>query len=501
MSKVYLVGAGPGDPELITWKGRRLLERADCVLYDNLAPRALLNLAPAGAELLYVGKKRSKHTYRQEEISAMLVERARAGKTVVRLKGGDPLIFGRGGEEVEALVEAGIDFEVVPGVTTPVGIAAYCGVPLTHREHTSVLTFVTGHEAEKIDWEKVAGAETLVLFMALTKFDDIARRLIAAGKPESTQALVARWASRADQQTITGTLKDLAGKIAEAGLKPPATFVVGAVVGLHEKFNWFERLPLFGRRIVVTRARTQASVLAERLRELGAEVIEFPTIEIREADDYEALDESIARIGEYDWLAFTSVNGVEHFVKRLDVSAVDLRSIRAKICAIGPITAKAVKALHLKVDVMPEEFVAESLIEAFAPFDLKGKRVLLPRAKVAREALPEALRRRGAIVDVLPAYQTVMPAGAREQAAEVFAEKPDYVLFTSSSTVSNCIEAAGLDALAGVRIASIGPVTSETARAAGLEVAVEARPYTIEGLVTAMLEAEAGNGTGAGPTG
>ncbi len=485
--KVYLVGAGPGDPELITWKGRRLLADADSILYDNLAPTALLDLAPSTAERVYVGKKKSKHTFSQEEISQMLVERARAGKSVIRLKGGDPFIFGRGGEEVEALARAGIGFEVVPGVTTPLGIAAYCGVPLTHRDHTSVVTFVTGHNVDQLDWEKVGAAETLVLFMGLTRFREIARRLIALGKPPATPAMVVRWATRPDQRTITGALADLADKIAGAGLKPPATFVIGEVVALRDRFDWFEKLPLFGRRVVITRARAQASRLAAQLRSLGADVIEFPTIEIREPEDTAPLDEAIARLDEYDWLIFTSVNGVEYFLKRLDASTADLRRLRARICAIGPATAAAVEALHLKVDVMPKEFIAESLVEAFAPFEMAGKRVLLPRAQVAREVLPNELRRRGARVDVLPAYKTVIPAGAPERARELFAPKPDWILFTSSSTVKNLVKAAGAKALEGVKVASIGPVTSQTARELGLLVSAEAKPYTIDGLIASML--------------
>jgi len=487
MSKVYLVGAGPGEPELITLKGRRVLETADAVLYDNLVSRTLLDYAPANAERVYVGKKKSHHTYSQDEISQMLVERAQRGKTVVRLKGGDPFIFGRGGEEVEALVEAGVDFEVVPGVTTPVGIAAYCGVPLTHREHTSVVTFVTGHDVEQIDWDKVGAAETLVLFMGLTRFREIAERLIASGKKPETPALVVRWASRPDQKTLTGTLADLADKIEAAGLKPPATFIVGEVVRLHERFNWYENLPLFGQRVVITRARTQASVLSARLRSLGAEVMEFPTIEIRPPDSYAPLDSAIEVLPTYDWLVFTSVNGVEHFLKRLDLSSNDWRAFDGKICAIGPMTRKAVEALHLKVDVMPKAFVAESLLEAFAPFDMRGDRVLLPRAAVARDILPDELRARGATVDIIPAYQTVMPEDAASRAKEVFQTKPDWVLFTSSSTVKNFVTAAGPEALAGVNIASIGPVTTDTAEVLGLEVAVEAEPYTIDGLVNAIL--------------
>ncbi len=489
MGKVYLVGAGPGDPELITWKGRRLLTEAEAVFYDDLANRALLELAPPGAELVYVGKKKAVHAHTQEEISGMLIDRARQGKTVVRLKGGDPFLFGRGGEEAEALAAAGVEFEVVPGVSSAQGVAAYCGVPLTHARHAAAVSLVTGHDADRIDWAAAAAAETLVLFMALTRFGEIAARLIREGKSPETPALAVRWATRPDQETVSGTLGELPGKIAARGLKPPATVVVGEVVRLREKLNWFERLPLFGRRVVVTRARAQASTLAGRLRSLGADVAEFPAIEIRPPADHGPLDGAIGRLASYDWVVFTSANGVRWFVDRLDASEFDLRSLRARICAIGPATRQAVEKLHLKVDLMPEEYVAEGVVKAFAALDLEGKRVLLPRAAVARELLPEELRRRGAIVDVVASYQSVMPADASRRAAEIFGRKPDWVLFTSSSTVKNCVAAAGREALAGVRVASIGPVTSETARSLGLEVSAEARPYTIDGLVSALLAA------------
>src|SRR5450432_4122598 len=286
MTKVYLIGAGPGDPELITCKGRRILERADAVLFDHLAPAALLDLVPPHAERIYVGKKKSVHAFTQEEICAMLIERARRGLTVVRLKGGDPFIFGRGGEEAEALADAGIPFEIVPGITAPLGIAAYTGVPLTHRDHTKVVTFVTGHAVAAIDWDKVGHAETLVIFMGLTTFADIARELMARGRDPDTPAMAVRWATRPDQETITGTLRTLPGILAECGMKPPATIIVGEVVRLREKLDWFERLPLFGKRIVVTRAREQADALSSRLTALGADVIELPTIEIVAASDY-----------------------------------------------------------------------------------------------------------------------------------------------------------------------------------------------------------------------
>ena len=487
--KVYLVGAGPGDPGLITVKGRRILEQADAILFDHLAPDALLDLAPPQAERLYVGKKKATQAFSQEEICAMLIERARKGLTVVRLKGGDPLLFGRGGEEAEALAEAGIPFEVVPGVTTPLGIAAYTGVPLTHREHTSAVTFVTGHAAGAIDWGKAGQSETLVIFMGLTTFPEIARELMAHGRAPETPAMAVRWATRPDQETIVGTLASLPGLIEQRGMKPPATIVVGEVVRLREKLDWFGRLPLSGVKIVVTRAREQADALATHLEALGAAVVELPAIEIRPPADPGPLDRAIANLAAYDWLIFTSANGVRYFVDRLDRSATDLRSLRAKICAIGPATRKAVEALHLKVDLMGKEYVAEGLLAAFAGYDLAGTRILLPRAAVARDLVPAELARRGAVVDVLEAYRTVIPEDAAARVRQVWdaPRRPDVITFTSSSTVRNFAAAAGPGALEGIKVASIGPVTSATARELGIRVDAEAREFTIGGLVEAVL--------------
>jgi uroporphyrinogen III methyltransferase / synthase len=485
--KVYLVGAGPGDPELITVKGRRILQQADSVLYDHLAPDALLALAPVHAERLYVGKKKAAHEFSQTEICGMLIERARRGLTVVRLKGGDPFLFGRGGEEAEALAEAGIPFEVVPGVTTPLGIAAYTGVPLTHREHTSAVTFVTGHAVEAIDWAKVGHAETLVIFMGLTTFPQIARELIARGRPADTPAMAVRWATRADQETLVGTLASLPDRIARRGMKPPATIVVGEVVRLREKLDWYERLPLFGKRIVVTRAAGQTAGLAVRLGALGACVVELPTIEIRPPEDAGPLERAIGEIESYDWIIFTSANGVRSFIDALDRSAGDLRRIRARVCAIGPATREAIESLHLKCDLMGKEYVAEGLIAAFAGQELEGKRVLLPRAAVARDLVPVELGKRGARVDVVEAYRTVSPPGLSERIAEVFAGRVDGVTFTSSSTVRNFVEASSAGVLERVAVVSIGPVTTGTAEELGVRVAAEARPYTVEGLVEAVV--------------
>jgi uroporphyrinogen III methyltransferase/synthase len=347
---------------------------------------------------------------------------------------------------------------------------------------------VTGHAVDAIDWDRVGLAETLVIFMGLTTFGAIAKALISRGRPADTPAMAVRWGTRPDQETLAGTLSTLPAQIEQRGLKPPATIIVGEVVRLRERLDWFERLPLFGKRIVVTRAKGQAEALSARLRSLGAEVVELPTIEIRPAADNGPLDRAIASLACYDWLIFTSANGVRFFLDRLDRSSTDLRALRAKICAIGPATRAAVEALHLKVDLMGKEYVAERLLEAFAAHDLAGKRVLLPRAAVARDLVPTELTRRGALVEVVEAYRTVTPEDAVERTAAAFAHKPDCVTFTSSSTVQNFVTAAGSAALEGVKVATIGPVTSQTARSLGISVTVEAQPFTIDGLVNAILE-------------
>lgn len=487
VNKVYLVGAGPGDPELLTVKAKRLLEQADCVLYDHLAGTELLRLAPVGAERVYVGKKKADHTFTQEQICALLIDRGRRGLNVVRLKGGDPYMFGRGGEEAEALSDAGLAFEVVPGVTSPLGIAAYAGVPLTHRDHTSVVTFIAGHDVGNIDWAKVGTSETLVIFMGLSQFNGIAAKLIASGRSGATPAMAVRWGTRPNQQVVVGTLETLPASIQRLGMKPPATIIVGEVVRLREKLSWFEKLPLFGITIVITRAREQAGTFASVLHGLGAEVLELPTIKIEPAADYGPLDTAIRHLPEYDWLIFTSVNGVRFFLERLSASAHDLRSIRGRICAIGPATRDALRKLHLKVDVTAERYVAEGVLEALAGYEFEGARVLLARAAVARDVIPAGLAERGAHVDVVDAYCTVAPEGLRDQALEFLRQRPDWVAFTSSSTARNLLEAVGAAALTGVRVASIGPVTSATLREYGVEPTMEAAEFTISGIVTGII--------------
>jgi uroporphyrinogen III methyltransferase/synthase len=385
------------------------------------------------------------------------------------------------------LADAGIAFEVVPGVTSPLGIAAYCGVPLTHRDHTSVVSFVTGHDPAAIDWDRVGRSETLVILMGVTTIGVIAQKIIARGRSPLTPAMAVRWGTRPDQRTVTGTLADIASRVEAAGLKPPATIIVGEVVRLREKLNWFERLPLFGKRVVITRAREQADSFSANLRALGADVIELAAIELVPPENCAPLDQALARLASYDWLIFTSVNGVRFFLDRLDRSPYDLRCLKGRVCAIGPATRQALEDLHLKVDLMPQEYVAEGVLVAFAAFDLTGKRMLLPRAEVARDLIPIELEKRGAQVDVVAAYRNIVPAVSAERLAQ--AAGADWITFTSSSTVKNFLAMAGAETLRGVRIASIGPVTSATLRQHGLTVHAEAKQFTMDGVLQAILDA------------
>jgi len=499
---IYLVGSGPGDPGLFTVKGVRCLEEADAVVYDRLAPEALLRHAKPATERVYVGKKPGKPTMPQEEINGLLVELGRAGKTVVRLKGGDPYVFGRGGEEALALIEAGLPFEVVPGVTSGIAAPAYAGIPVTHRGVSTSVAFVTGHEDpakghQDVDWKKLAnGADTLVLYMGVGRLAEISASLVSAGRSPDTPVAVVRWGTIPEQRTVTGTLEDIAERIAEAGLNPPAITVVGDVVALRESgLDWFERRPLFGRRIVVTRARAQAGELSARLEALGAEAVEFPTIEIASPEDFGPLDGAIRELDSFDWLIFTSVNGVEALVERLKFHGLDLRTVSrgAKIAAIGPATAERTEALGLRVDVMPAEYRAEALLEEIAGDSLAGKRVLILRAKVAREILPDKLREAGAEVVVPPAYESVPSSeGKSDLAKRLEAGDVDCVTFTASSTVENFVRAIGeeeaIHLLDDTRVVCIGPITADTARERGIRVDAEAREYTIAGLVEAVTD-------------
>lgn len=498
---IFLVGSGPGDPGLFTVKGVRCMEKADAVVYDRLAPESLLSHARPDAELIYVGKKPGNPTMSQEDINALLVRLGSEGKTVVRLKGGDPYIFGRGGEEALALIEADLPFEVVPGITSGVAAPAYAGIPVTHRNVSTSVAFVTGHEdptkgRSDVDWMRVAnGADTLVLYMGIGRLAEISGALISAGRGPDTPVACVRWGTKPEQRTITGTLADIAEKVAEANLKPPAITVVGDVVSLRGSgLDWYEKRPLFGRRVVVTRARAQAGELSAELEALGAEVYEFPTIEIVPPRDFGPLDAAIRDLDSFGWLVFTSVNGVDAFVERLRRHGLDLRAVprRAKVAAIGPATAERLEEIGLRVNIVPEEYRAEALIEALDPASLAGERVLIPRAKVAREVLPVKLREAGAEVVVPPAYESVPSSEGREGLAErLEAGEIDCVTFTASSTVENFVGAFESDTvrlLSGTRVACIGPITADTARRKGIQVDVEASEYTIVGLVEAVVE-------------
>jgi len=499
---IYLVGSGPGDPGLFTVKGVRCMREADAVVYDRLAPEALLGYARPDAQMIYVGKKPGNPTMSQDEINALLVDLGRADKTVVRLKGGDPYIFGRGGEEALTLYRAGLPFEVVPGVTSGVAAPAYAGIPVTHRNVSTSVAFVTGHEdptkgSTDVDWSKLAnGADTLVMYMGVGRIGEISAGLIMAGKGPDTPVACVRWGTVAEQRTVTGTLGDIADRVSEAGLKPPAIIVVGEVVALREVgLDWFERRPLFGRRVVVTRARAQAGELSSELERLGAEVYEFPTIEIHPPEDFGPLDAAIRDLDSFGLIVFTSVNGVDAFLARLRQHDLDLRAVprEARLAAIGPATAERLEVAGLRVDVVPDEYRAEALVGVLDTGRLAKERVLIPRAKVAREILPEMLREAGAEVIVPPAYES-LPSddGKEELALRLKAGKVDCVTFTASSTVENFVGAFGAKEaarlLAGTRVACIGPITADTARKHGLRVDAQADEYTIPGLVEAVLE-------------
>jgi uroporphyrinogen III methyltransferase / synthase len=499
---IHLVGSGPGDPGLITVKGLRLIEGADAVVYDRLAPESLLEHARDDAELVYVGKKPGDdQAMKQDEINAKLVELGLAGKDVVRLKGGDPYIFGRGGEEALALIEAGIPFEVVPGVTSGVAAPAYAGIPVTHRNVSTSVAFITGHEdptkgRTDVDWERLAhGADTLVLYMGVGRLAEISDSLIAAGRSPETPVAVIRWGTVPEQRTVTGTLRDIAGVVSEANLRPPAITVVGDVAALRDSgLDWYERKPLFGRRVVVTRSRSQAGELSKRLEDLGAQAVEFPTIEINPPEDFAPLDDAIRALDSFDWLVFTSVNGVDAFFDRLIHNGLDLRAVprKARIAAIGPATKERIEASGLRVDVVPKEYRAEALLEEVSGESLTGKRFLIPRAKVAREVLPDTLREAGAEVVVPPAYESGPSTEGRDSLSKrLLAGEIDCVTFTASSTVENFVGAFGGGAsglLEKTKVACIGPITADTARKNGLRVDIEADEYTIPGLVEAVRE-------------
>jgi uroporphyrinogen III methyltransferase / synthase len=493
---VYLVGAGPGDPGLATRRALDLIARADVIVHDRLVASELLQQAHPKAKLVYVGKRPDAPSPGQEEINELLIEHARQGKQVVRLKGGDPFVFGRGGEEAEALAQAAIRFEVVPGVTAGVAAPAYAGIPVTHRDEASAVAFVTGHEdpgkdESAIDWRALAAFPgTLVFYMGVRNLSLLAERLIEHGRPRDEPAAVVERGSLPGQRTVAASLGEIAERAGANGIRAPAVTVVGPVAALRERLAWVEPGPLHGRTVAVTRARAQASSLTERLSELGAEVVEVPAIRVQARirdPEVRAAVEALAR-GEYDIVCLTSPNGAELLLEALAREALDARALAgATIAAIGPGTAQALAERGLKADIVPEQSIAEALAEELEKMPLEKKRVLVARASEARALLPTRLEHAGAQVDVIALYDTIREDLDEERLAALAGA--DYVTFTSSSTVRYLIEAlGGIDRFPrAARVVSIGPITSSTARDLGLEVDVEADRHDIEGLVEALV--------------
>jgi uroporphyrinogen III methyltransferase/synthase len=495
---VYLVGAGPGDYKLITLKALECIQHADTLVYDRLADERLLSYAKKDAERIYVGKASSNHTMRQEEINQVLVDRAKAGKCVVRLKGGDPFVFGRGGEEALTLEENNISFEIVPGITSAISVPAYAGIPVTHRGIATSFAVVTGHEdpekAEStIHWEHLAGGvDTLVFLMGVENLPHITKKLMEHGKSADTPAAVIRWGTKPEQRVLVTTLGKASEDVDRLKIQPPAIFMVGDVVRLRERLAWFDRRSLFGKRVLVTRAREQASILTGQLEELGAQCFEAPAIKIVPPETYEVVEQAVNNLEKYQWLIFTSVNGVEYFFNYLASRKMDARALRyAKVAAIGVSTASCLKSRGVLADVVPVEFRAEGIIEALQEWITPGMKVLIPRASAARDILPEKLKEMGAVVEVVPVYRTIAgETDGKELAKQLAAGEMDIVTFTSSSTVTNLLTMLGPSGVQIVnesKVVCIGPITADTCLKQGIRVDRIAEEYTIQGLVQAIV--------------
>ncbi len=488
---VYLVGAGPGDPSLLTLKGLWCLEKADVVIFDRLASEYMLTFCRQDAELIYVGKASNRHTLKQEEINSLLVAKAKEGKVVCRLKGGDPFVFGRGGEEAESLVENGLCFEVVPGVTSAIAVPAYSGIPVTHRDFASALSVITGHRRNDMGPVplKDDGNSTTIYLMGYENLKSIIEGLLAEGRNTDTPAALIRWGTRAEQQTIVGTLADIEELAKNADFGPPAIFVVGKVVELREKLLWREKKSLFGKRVLITRPQHQNRYLAQEVILQGGEPLCLPTIEMKETDDH-GFD--FSKLDRYDWIIFTSANGVSFFLEKLRSKKMDVRCLRGKLAAIGPATAKALEEYGLNVDFIPRKYQAEFLLDGLRELVKPGERVLIPRAEEARNLLPEGLIADGINVDILTVYRTVPAQNSKEiMACSVAETRIDYLTFTSSSTVRNFVELFKNEKpfwfSEKCRIACIGPITAATAREMGLPVHIVATEYTSEGLLEAII--------------
>ena len=496
---VYLVGAGPGDPGLLTRRGEALLRSAEVVVYDRLVAPSLLDLCPPTTEKIFVGKEGGGPSVPQRETTGLLIERGLAGQRVVRLKGGDPFVFGRGGEEALDLRRAGVPFEIVPGVSSAIAAPAYAGIPVTHRGLASSVTFATGHEdptkpESSIDWPRLArGGDTLIFLMGVEQLATIAKRLVAAGRGPTEPAALVRWGTTAQQRTLRAPLAEIAIQARDQDFRPPAVLIVGAVVDLAADLAWFERRPLFGRRILVTRTREQASALFEQLLALGAEPIEFPTIRIEPLADPAALDSAVERLGQAGWVILTSANGVRAVFERLTALGRDARAFAgARVAAIGPATAAALREYGIRPDFIPTAFTSEAIARELAPLVMPGQRVILLRADIAPRILADQLARSGAEVENVAAYRTLPDLTGRDQILRALEhEQIDVVTFTSSSTVGNLVDGLGpahTNLLERPLLACIGPVTSATARELGLRVDLEASVHTVDGLVQALVE-------------
>jgi uroporphyrinogen III methyltransferase/synthase len=496
IGKVYIIGAGPGDVGLITIKAVNCLRLADVVVYDNLVNEELLKYAPDKARFIYAGKKGGDHTLSQDAINELLVQEAQYGNIVARLKGGDPFIFGRGGEEAEVLAVNGVPFEVIPGVTSAIAVPAYAGIPLTHRGLTSTVAFITGHEdptkvKSDIDWQALTGIGTLVFLMGVKNIGQITETLISHGKLPDTPAALIRQGTTPQQEIIAGTLGTIVELAQARKFSPPAILVVGKVVDLRDTLNWFEQKPLFGKGVVITRPERQADDLAQLLSAEGADPIHFPTIKIVPPESWQELDEAIEKLPTYEWLIFTSANGVHFFFERLRDKNKDIRELKGiKICCIGPATAGQIEDKGIKVDLVPKQFIAEGILQSFAAMDLNRRKILIPRAAQARDILPEGLKKQGAEVDVVTTYRTINSGKKKEElAAMIYDNKVDVITFTSSSTVTNFVEIMGRDFTLPPRIdvACIGPVTAATAKKAGFQIDISREEYTMEGLVQSLI--------------
>ncbi len=491
---VYLVGAGPGDPRLLTVRAAELIANADVICYDRLIPKVVLETVRDDAILKFVGKRPEEHTLNQERINELLIEHAKAGRSVVRLKGGDPFVFGRGGEEALACADAGIGFEIVPGVTAGVAAAAYAGIPVTHRGIASAVTFITGHEDEEkkasaIDWDKLADVPgTLVFYMGMRNLDAIVKRLIDSGKDPDTAAAVVERGTMSRQRTVTAPLKEIAAAATSFGIEPPALTVVGPVAWMRDSLAWFERSPLHGVKIAITRARVQAGGLAHRLVDLGAEVVLLPAIRIEPLIDSDEVKRTVKKIDDYEIICLTSPNGVDLLFGALKDAGFDARSLHGvTVAAIGPGTADALSHHGVTADIVPEKAIAESLADELETKKLSGSRVLIARAAEARNVLPKRLEASGADVDEIALYETVAESISSSQLSEL--ADTDYLTFTSSSTVRSLHSAVGSpDKLPdSLRLVSIGPITSSTADQLGFKVDAEAARHDIEGLIDAIL--------------